>query len=83
MYTDDDFDVVDAVRTIATEHGLPPAQIALSWLLGRPGVTAPIIGATRPRHLADAIAAVGASLSEEEVATLQAPYRPHAVLGHH
>lgn len=83
MYTNDDFDVVDAVRTIATERGLPPAQIALAWLLGRPGVTAPIIGATRTQHLTDAIAAVRIELSEEEVATLQAPYRPHAVLGHH
>ena len=47
MYTDDDFDVVDAVRTVAAERGLPPAQIALAWLLGRPGVTAPIVGATK------------------------------------
>lgn len=83
MYTDDDFDVVDAVRTVAAGRGLPPAQVALAWLLDRPGVTAPIIGATRTRHLADAVAAAGTRLSEDEVATLQAPYRPHAVLGHH
>ncbi|KAA8887787.1 aldo/keto reductase [Nocardia colli] len=83
MYVDDDFDVVDAVRAVAAERDLPPAQIALAWLLGRPGVTAPIIGATKPEHLADAIAAERIRLSEEEVATLQAPYRPHAVLGHH
>jgi 1-deoxyxylulose-5-phosphate synthase len=83
MYTDDDFDVVDAVRTVAAERDLPPARIALAWLLGRPGVTAPIIGATSTQHLEDAIAAVRTRLSEDEVATLQAPYRPHAVLGHH
>lgn len=82
MYTDDDFDVVDAVRAIAAERGLPPAQIALAWLLSRPGVTAPIIGATRTRHLDDAVAATHIKLSEDEVAALQAPYRPHAVLGH-
>ncbi|MEV6232906.1 aldo/keto reductase [Saccharopolyspora shandongensis] len=83
MYADDDFDVVDAVRTVAAERDLPPAQIALAWLLGRPGVTAPIIGATRTKHLEDAVAAVRIRLSEDEVTTLQAPYRPHAVLGHH
>ncbi|GAA5107733.1 aldo/keto reductase [Nocardia iowensis] len=82
MYTDDDFDVVDAVRTVAAERDLPPAQIALAWLLGQPGVTAPIIGATKTKHLEDAVAAVRIRLSEDEVATLQAPYRPHAVLGH-
>ncbi|QBS45111.1 aldo/keto reductase [Nocardia sp. CS682] len=82
MYTDDDFDIVDAVRKVAAERDLPPAQIALAWLLGRPGVTAPIIGATKTRHLADAIAAMPIQLSETEIATLQAPYRPHPVLGH-
>ncbi|MEU5851264.1 aldo/keto reductase [Saccharopolyspora shandongensis] len=83
MYADDDFDVVDAVRSVAAERDLPPAQIALAWLLGRPGVTAPIIGATRTKHLGDAVAAVRIRLSEDEVTTLHAPYRPHAVLGHH
>ncbi|MFI9407767.1 aldo/keto reductase [Nocardia sp. NPDC052316] len=82
MYTDDDFDVVDAVRKVAAERDLPPARIALAWLLGRPGVTAPIIGATKTKHLEDAVAAVPIRLSEQEIATLQAPYRPHPVLGH-
>src|SRR6266508_4887721 len=82
MYVDDDFDVVDAVRTVAGECGLPPAQIALAWLLGKPAVTAPIVGATKLRHLDDAIAAVDLPLSEDEVARLEAPYRPHPVLGH-
>jgi aryl-alcohol dehydrogenase-like predicted oxidoreductase len=83
MYTDDDFDVVDVVRAVAAERGLPPARIALAWLLDRPGVTAPIIGATRTQHLTDAVEAVRVRLTEDEVTRLQATYRPHAVLGHH
>src|SRR6266496_3472708 len=69
-------------RERAGERGLPPAQIALAWLLGKPAVTAPIVGATKLRHLDDAIAAVDLPLSEDEVARLEAPYRPHPVLGH-
>jgi 1-deoxyxylulose-5-phosphate synthase len=83
LYDDADFDVVDAVRAVAGERGLPPAQVALAWLLGRPAVTAPIVGATKSRHVQDAIAAVDVILSEDEVARLEAPYRPHPVLGHH
>jgi 1-deoxyxylulose-5-phosphate synthase len=83
MYVDDDFDVVDVVRAVATERGVPPAQIALAWLLGKPAVTAPIVGATKPRHLEDAVAAVEVTLSADEVARLEAPYRPHPILGHH
>jgi aryl-alcohol dehydrogenase-like predicted oxidoreductase len=82
LYEDADFDVVDAVRAVAAERGLPPAQIALAWLLGRPGVAAPIVGATKLAHLEDAIAAVDVELSADEVARLEAPYRPHGVLGH-
>jgi aryl-alcohol dehydrogenase-like predicted oxidoreductase len=82
MYEDSDFDVVDVVREVAEERGLPPAQIALAWLLGKPAVVAPIVGATKLRHLEDAIAAVDVTLSEEEAARLQAPYRPHPILGH-
>jgi aryl-alcohol dehydrogenase-like predicted oxidoreductase len=83
MYgSDDDFDVIDAVRAVAAERGLPPARIALAWLLDRPAVTAPIVGATKLDHLQDAVAAVDVTLSEDEVARLQAPYRPHPVLGH-
>ena len=82
LYDDADFDVVDAVRAVAGERGLPPAQVALAWLLGRPGVSAPIVGATKLAHLEDAVAAVGVTLGEEEVARLEAPYRPHPVLGH-
>jgi 1-deoxyxylulose-5-phosphate synthase len=82
MYDDADFDVVDAVRAVAGERGLPPAQVALAWLLGRPAVTAPIVGATKARHVEDAVAAVEVTLSEDEVARLEAPYRPHRVIGH-
>lgn len=82
FYSDADFDVVDVVRAIAAERGLPPAQIALAWLLGRPSVTAPIVGATKLRHLDDAMAAVNVTITEQEAARLEAPYRPHSILGH-
>jgi 1-deoxyxylulose-5-phosphate synthase len=82
LYDDADFDVVDAVRAVAAERGQPPAQVALAWLLGRPAVTAPIVGATKLRHLEDAVAAVEVTLSGAEVARLEAPYRPHRVIGH-
>jgi aryl-alcohol dehydrogenase-like predicted oxidoreductase len=73
--------VVEAVGTIAERRGLPRAQVALAWLLHKPGVTAPIVGATKPGQLDDAIAAVDVSLSPEEIATLEAPYVPHAIAG--
>jgi aryl-alcohol dehydrogenase-like predicted oxidoreductase len=82
MYEDADFDVVDVVRAVGDERGVSPARIALAWLLGRPAVSAPIVGATRPLHLDDALAALDVVLSEDEVARLEAPYRPHPVLGH-
>jgi aryl-alcohol dehydrogenase-like predicted oxidoreductase len=82
MYGDADFDVVDVVRAVAGERGVAPAQIALAWLLGKPAVTAPIVGATRLAHLDDAIAAEELTLDDAEVARLEAPYRPHPVLGH-
>jgi len=70
------------VQRIAKERGVSPAQVALAWLLARPGVTAPIVGASRLPQLHDAIAAVELQLTPEEVAALEAPYRPHKVLGH-
>jgi aryl-alcohol dehydrogenase-like predicted oxidoreductase len=82
MYEEADFDVVDAVRAVAAERGVPPAQVALAWLLGRPAVSAPIVGATKLAHLDDAIAALDLHLDDEEVARLEAPYRPHPVLSH-
>jgi aryl-alcohol dehydrogenase-like predicted oxidoreductase len=77
-----DFDVVDRTAQVAAERGVPPAQVALSWLLHQPGMTAPIIGATRLGHLEDALAAAELSLSPAEMAQLEEPYRPHPVLGH-
>jgi aryl-alcohol dehydrogenase-like predicted oxidoreductase len=77
-----DFDVVDAVGQIAAGRGVPPAQVALAWLLAKPGVTAPIVGSTRKRHLKDALAAEELSLTEDEIAQLEKPYVPHPVLGH-
>jgi len=77
-----DFDVVERVAEVAAARSVPAAQVALAWLLAKPGVTAPIIGATKPSHLADALAAEKLVLSEEEVARLEEPYVPHPVLGH-
>jgi 1-deoxyxylulose-5-phosphate synthase len=74
--------VVDRVATVATAHGVPPARIALAWLLHKPGMTAPIIGATKPHHLDDAVAALDVKLSPADMAALEAPYVPHAVSGH-
>jgi aryl-alcohol dehydrogenase-like predicted oxidoreductase len=76
-----DQDVVEAVKRVAQRRGVPPARIALAWLLSKPAVTAPIIGATKPQHLDDAAAAVELSLTPAEVKELEAPYRPHAVRG--
>ncbi|MFI6344505.1 aldo/keto reductase [Streptomyces sp. NPDC050560] len=82
MYGEGDFDVVDAVRAVAAELGGPPAQTALAWLLSRPGVTAPVVGATKPHHVDDAVAALDVTLDAAQCAALEAPYRPHRVLGH-
>jgi aryl-alcohol dehydrogenase-like predicted oxidoreductase len=77
-----DFDVVERVAEVAAERGVPPAQVALAWLLHKPGVTAPIVGATKRGHLEDALEAEQLSLSDEEISRLQEPYVPHPVLGH-
>src|SRR5215468_9179740 len=77
-----DFDVVDAVAGVAAARGVPPAQVALAWLLSRPGVTAPIVGATKPGHIEDALAAVQLGLTEDEMRLLEEHYVPHPVLGH-
>jgi aryl-alcohol dehydrogenase (NADP+) len=71
-----------AVNEIATSRGVPPAQVALAWLCHRPGVVAPIVGASKPQHLEDALAALTLNLSADEKAALEAPYVPHAVAGH-
>jgi aryl-alcohol dehydrogenase-like predicted oxidoreductase len=77
-----DLAVVDRVGEVAAERGLPSAQVALSWLLDKPGVTAPIVGATKLAQLEDALAAEQLSLTEDERARLEAPYVPHAIAGH-
>ena len=78
---ENDREIVGAVEELARARGLPMAQIALAWLLHKPEVTSPIIGATSPRHIEDAVAALDVSLSEGEVAALEAPYAPHPVTG--
>jgi 1-deoxyxylulose-5-phosphate synthase len=83
MYgSDADFDVVDRAAEVAAARGVPSAQVALAWLLQRRGVTAPIVGATRPEHLNDALAAEEIELSADEVKQLEELYIPHPVLGH-
>ncbi len=78
---DADRAVIESVQKIGKARGLPAAQIALAWLLRKPGVTAPIVGATKPKHLEDAVAAVAIALSGEEIKALEAAYVPHAVVG--
>ncbi len=73
--------VVDRLGEIAEKRGVPRAQIALAWLLAKPAVTAPIVGASKPHHLGDAVAALSLRLSSEEIAALEEPYVPHPVLG--
>lgn len=73
--------VIDVVEQIAQERGVPMAQVALAWVLGKPGVSSPIVGASKPAHLDDALAAIDLRLTAEETARLEAPYVPHAVTG--
>lgn len=81
-YQESDFTVVERVVELAQQRGVTPSQIALAWLLHQPGVTAPIIGASKMTHLEEDIAAIDIKLSPEELDTLQEPYQPHPVLGH-
>jgi len=80
-YQDSDFEVVSRVGEVAKKRSVPNAQVALAWLLQQPGVTAPIVGATRMQHLEEAVAALALTLGEEELKALAEPYRPHPVLG--
>jgi aryl-alcohol dehydrogenase-like predicted oxidoreductase len=79
---DADRKVVDTVAAVAAARGVPRAQLALAWVLQQPGITSPIVGATKLAHLDDAVAALSLTLSPEELAALDAPYVPHAVVGH-
>ena len=75
---DVDRPVVDAVEKVASQRGVPMAQVALTWVLSKPVVSAPIVGATKPHHLADAVAALDIELTEDEIRRLEEPYTPQA-----
>lgn len=79
--TGDDRVIVDRVAQVAKERDVPRATVALAWMLSKPVVTAPIIGATKAHHLDDAVAAVDLQLSADEIASLEEPYHPHPVMG--
>ena len=81
-YQPSDFAAVDRVTEIARKRGIPNAQVALAWILQQPGVTAPIIGASKMKHLDDALAALDVKLDPAELKALEEPYQPHRVLGH-
>ena len=80
-YQESDYVVVDRITELAKKRGIPNAQIALAWMLHKPGISSPIIGATKPNHIEDAIKAVEVKLTDEEVKYLEEPYLPHPVLG--
>ncbi|MCX5425664.1 aldo/keto reductase [Streptomyces sp. NBC_00078] len=82
LYPDSDRTIVEAVTRIAGDRGVPRARIALSWLLHQDTVAAPIVGAAKPHHIDDAVAAVELELSEKEIEELEQPYAPHAIVGH-
>jgi aryl-alcohol dehydrogenase-like predicted oxidoreductase len=77
-----DFEVIERADEIAQARGVPTAQVALAWLLRRPGVTAPIVGATKLGHLEDALAAVQLELNDDELESLEELYQPHPIAGH-
>ncbi len=81
-FRDEDFVVADCAAEVAKKHGVTASQVALAWILSKPYITAPIIGATKMDHLDQAIAALDLQLSEEEIKKLEEPYKPHPVLGH-
>jgi aryl-alcohol dehydrogenase-like predicted oxidoreductase len=82
LYPDSDRTIVEAVTRIASDRGVPRARVALAWLLHQDTVAAPIIGAAKPHHIEDAVAAVELELSEKELEELQEPYAPHGIVGH-
>jgi len=81
LYPDSDRQIVDAVAEVAEARGVSRAQVALAWVMSNPVVDAPIVGATKPHHLADAVAAVDLDLTSDEIERLTAPYTPHEVAG--
>jgi aryl-alcohol dehydrogenase (NADP+) len=80
-YQESDYQVVDRVIDLAKKRGLSNAQIALAWMLHKPGITSPIIGATKPHHLAEAVKALDVQLAQDDIRYLEEPYQPHQVLG--
>jgi len=82
LYREEDRQIVDAVADVAAARGVSRAEVALAWVLRHPAVDAPIIGATKPQHLDDAVASVDLVLTADEVKVLEAPYVPHAIAGH-
>ena len=82
LYTEEDLQIAQRVSDVAEARGLPMAQVALAWILSKPVVTAPIIGATRPHHLDDAVAAVSVQFTPDEIRHLEEAYQPHPVLGY-
>jgi aryl-alcohol dehydrogenase-like predicted oxidoreductase len=80
--SDSDFDIVNRLTEIASKKELPNAQVALAWLLSKPAITAPIIGASKPGHIEDAVAALTVKLTQDEITQLEELYQPHPVLGH-
>jgi len=81
-FHDNDYEIAAVVQKIAQEHGVTPTQLACAWVLQAPGVTAPIVGATKTHHLKQVFAAVDITLSAEEVAAMEEPYRPHPIVGY-
>lgn len=81
-YTDGDYSIVDRVREMGERHSVPAAQIALAWLLHKPGISAPIVGASKMQQLEDAVAALEVRLTPAELAVLEDPYEPRSVRGH-
>jgi aryl-alcohol dehydrogenase (NADP+) len=81
-FHDNDYEVATASQQVAKARGITPTQLACAWILQAPGVTAPIIGATKTHHLKEILATVDIKLSAEEVAALEKPYRPHPILGY-
>jgi aryl-alcohol dehydrogenase-like predicted oxidoreductase len=81
-YAESDFTIADRAADLAARRGVKPTQVALAWLLAKPGVTAPIVGASKLPHLDDAVAAMNLRLDPEELTFLEEPYQPHTVLGH-
>jgi aryl-alcohol dehydrogenase-like predicted oxidoreductase len=81
-YQPQDFDIVDRITEVAQKRGVKNAQVAMAWILQKPGITAPILGATKSEYIDDAIGAMSLKLTDDEIKKLEEAYRPRAILGH-